>query len=81
MKAKNLGGAKPKATLRVDAGSDQVKKVRFKVPKSLRFTDGSRVRERHLGHATTSGELDDDVLAAHGALGDGRDALAPAPTC
>ncbi len=61
VKAKNLGGAKPKAKLRVNAGSDQVKKVRFKVPKSLRFTNGA-VFESGTSARDDSGELDDDVL-------------------
>ncbi len=61
VKTKDLTGAKPKATLRVDAGSDQIKKVRFKVPKSLRFADGQAFTN---GTSATddSGELDDDVL-------------------
>ena len=61
VKAKNLGGAKPKARLRVNAGSDQVKKVRFKVPKRLRFTSGA-VFENGTSASDDSGPLDDDVL-------------------
>ena len=79
-RAKNLTGAKPKASLRVDAGSDQVKKVRFKVPKSLRFADG-KAFTNGTPPPTTRGELDDDVLDRKRARGDGRDALGGHATC
>ena len=73
VKAKNLGGAKPKARLRVNAGSDQVKKVRFKVPKRLRFTSGA-VFENGTSASDDSGRARRRRAAAHRALGDGRDA-------
>ena len=61
VKTKNLGGPKPKASLRVEAGSEDIEKVRFKVPKSLRFADGSAFAAGTSAR-DDSGELDDEDL-------------------
>ena len=61
VKTKNLGGPKPKVTVEVTAGSEEIQSVRVKVPKRLRFasgdefTDGTSVRDQ-------DGQLDDDVM-------------------